>query len=253
MDAHKLTGNPLKSKCIIVNPKLRHPQTRLSLFYNNTQINCRNSLKYLGVELVNKLNFLPHFSTIESKLSRNVGILAKLKHCLPTTALLTLYYAFIYPHILYGIALWGFAYSSHLNKLQVVQNKTVRAICSLNWREHLTPYFFRCNILKIKDVAKLETAKFMHTFTNQILQKYFLAYFRRVSVTHNRRTRSCTSDKLNLPLFKTNRAQTSIKYQPNTNINEEVRSKIRAEKLETRATPKRVWIGRMHSASVAFS
>ena len=33
---------------------------------------------------------------------------------------------------------------------------------------------------------------------------------------------------------------------------EEVRSKIRAEKSETRATPKRVWINFIHSASVAF-
>ena len=34
---------------------------------------------------------------------------------------------------------------------------------------------------------------------------------------------------------------------------EEVRSKIRAEKSETRATPKLVLIRPMHSASVAFS
>ena len=34
---------------------------------------------------------------------------------------------------------------------------------------------------------------------------------------------------------------------------EEVRSKILAESSETRATPKRVWIRPMHSASVAFS
>ena len=125
-----------------MNSKLRHPQTCLSLLYNNTQMNCCNFLKYLGVELDNKLNFLPHLSSIESKLSRNVSILAKLKHCHPTTALLTLYYAFIYPHILYGIILWGFAYSSHLIKLQVVQNYAVRAICSLNCQEHVTPYFF---------------------------------------------------------------------------------------------------------------
>ena len=77
----------------------------------------------------------------------------------------------------------------NLNKLQVIQNKAVRAICSFNWREHVIPYFFRCNILKIKDVAKLETAKFMYKFTNQTLSKYFLAYFRRVSATHNRRTK----------------------------------------------------------------
>ena len=34
---------------------------------------------------------------------------------------------------------------------------------------------------------------------------------------------------------------------------EEVRSKIQAGNSETRATPKRVWIRPMHSASVAFS
>ena len=48
---------------------------------------------------------------------------------------------------LYGI--WGNAHKLS----QVIQNKAVRAICLLNWREHVTPYFFRCNNLKIKDVA----------------------------------------------------------------------------------------------------
>ena len=34
---------------------------------------------------------------------------------------------------------------------------------------------------------------------------------------------------------------------------EKVRSKIQAKNLETRATPKQVWIRPMHSALVAFS
>ena len=45
----------------------------------------------------------------------------------------------IIPHILYGIILWGSTFTSHLKKLQLLQNKAVRAICSLNWREHVTP------------------------------------------------------------------------------------------------------------------
>ena len=46
-------------------------------------------------------------SKIELQLSSDVGILTKLSHCLSTAALLTLCYAFMYPHILYGIVLWG--------------------------------------------------------------------------------------------------------------------------------------------------
>ena len=36
-----------------------------------------------------------------------MGILSKLKHFLPSTSLLKLHYAFIHPHSLYGLSIWG--------------------------------------------------------------------------------------------------------------------------------------------------
>ena len=143
MDTNKLTVNPTKSKLIVVNPKLRAPQIQFSLLYDDTCIGNDKSLKYLGVELDQELNFLPHLTKIENKLSQNVGIITKLKHYLPNSALLMLCYSIVYSHILYGIILWGSTYASHLKKLQLLQNKAVRAICSLNWREHVTPCFDR--------------------------------------------------------------------------------------------------------------
>ena len=101
MDTNKLTVNPTKSKLIVVNPKLRAPQIQFSLLYDDTCIGNDKSLKYLGVELDQELNFLPHLTKIENKLSQNVGIINKLKHYLPNSALLMLYYSIVYPHILY--------------------------------------------------------------------------------------------------------------------------------------------------------
>ena len=75
--------------------------------------------------------------------------------------------------------------------MQMIQNKALRAICSLNWREHVTP----CYILKIYDVAKLETAKFVHKFADQSLPKYFLTYFNTISAAHNYCTKSSSNDK----------------------------------------------------------
>ena len=135
MDANKLTVNPTKSKFIVMNSKIRAPQIQCSLFYNNTCIRNDKSLKYLGIELDQELNFLPHLTKLENKLSQNVGIIMKLKHFLLTPALLMLYYSIVYPYILYGIIIWGSTYTSHLNNLQLIQNKAVRAICSLNWRK----------------------------------------------------------------------------------------------------------------------
>ena len=47
-------------------------------------------------ELDDKLNFLRHIKTLEAKPSRNVGILFKLKTILPTSALVTLYFALMH-------------------------------------------------------------------------------------------------------------------------------------------------------------
>ena len=80
MDANKLTVNPTKSKFIVMNSKIRAPQIQCSLFYNNTCIRNDKSLKYLGIELDQELNFLPHLTKLENRLSQNVGIIMKLKH-----------------------------------------------------------------------------------------------------------------------------------------------------------------------------
>ena len=71
MDTNKLTVNPTKPKLVIVNPKLRAPQIQFSLLYDDTCIRNDKSLKYLGVELDQALNFLPHLTKIENKLSQN--------------------------------------------------------------------------------------------------------------------------------------------------------------------------------------
>ena len=124
-----------------------------------------------------------------------------------------LYYSIVYPHILCGIILWGSTYTSHLKKLQLLQNKAVRAICSLNWREHVTSCFDRLSILKVRDVAKMEMAKYVHKSVNHFLPKYFQMFFHKVSLAHKRSTRSSSSDNLAIHLFRTSRAQRSIKYQ----------------------------------------
>ena len=88
MDTNNLTVNPTKSKLIVVNLKLRAPQIQFFLPYDNTCIRNDKLLKYLGGELDQNLNFLPHLTKLENKLSQN--IITTLKHYLPNSALLML-------------------------------------------------------------------------------------------------------------------------------------------------------------------
>ena len=89
----------------------------------------------------------------------------------------------------------------------------MRSICSLNWRKHVTPCFDRLSILTVRDIAKMEMAKFVHKSVNYSLPKYFQTYFHKVPLAYKRSTRSSSSDNLAIPLFQTSRAQRSIKCQ----------------------------------------
>ena len=59
-----------------------------------------NNAKYQGVIIDNKLEFQEHIKLLESKVARSIGVLSKVKHTLPKTTLLHLYYILVHPLLL---------------------------------------------------------------------------------------------------------------------------------------------------------
>ena len=79
-NANKLKTNPKKSQACIIDYKLHLSYDYyFELKYCDHTIQISDEIKYLRVELDDKLNFLCHIKFLEAKLSRNVGILFKLK------------------------------------------------------------------------------------------------------------------------------------------------------------------------------
>ena len=147
---------------------------KFSLCFGDTLIYAVKTTKYLGIEIDDQLNnFLPYTQKLQKKLSRNVDVLIKLKHCLPKSALIALFYGIVFPHLLCGIIIWGSTYPTYLNKLQTIQNKAIRAISDSGWHIHVTPLYYEHKILKINDIYKIESAKFMHKYVNKKLPDYF--------------------------------------------------------------------------------
>ena len=54
-------------------------------------------------------------------------------------------------HLLYGIVIWGNTYDNHLKRLIILQNKVVKTVAGGQRREHVTPFYHRLQILKLKD------------------------------------------------------------------------------------------------------
>jgi len=86
---------------------LQSPISTVSLEINNSIINRVENCKYLGVIIDDQLKWSTHIESVEQKLQRLIGILYKIRYKLPNWCLRNIYYAFVYPNILYGLEVYG--------------------------------------------------------------------------------------------------------------------------------------------------
>ena len=85
---------------------------------------------------------------------------------MPPYILTTLYHALVEPHLNLCCLIFGGTHDTHLNSLEVAQRKCLRVIAGENYFAHSNPIFARLNILKFKDLYKLNLG-LIHTKTGQ--------------------------------------------------------------------------------------
>ena len=136
----------VKSKSCILHLPSKQNITPLTfqIPYDNSFIVNSICCKYLGILIDNKLNFKQHIQLVESKIAKSVGILNKLRHIFPSSALLLINFALFHPPLLYGFHIWGSTFPTYLQKLQRLQNKTLRIIsnCSPKISTRQQHHFF---------------------------------------------------------------------------------------------------------------
>ena len=92
--------------------KVTHPP----LVFNNANVSQRKSQKHLGIILDSKLTFEDHYKTVLSKTNRTIGLLRKLQNLLPREALITIYKAFVRPHLDYGDVLFDQVFNASFHE-----------------------------------------------------------------------------------------------------------------------------------------
>ena len=74
----------------------------ISIKIQNVKIMPSNYVKYLGVLIDENLSWDQHVKDLSNKLSRANGIISKLRHYAPKSAVLSVYHAIFYSHMIYG-------------------------------------------------------------------------------------------------------------------------------------------------------
>ena len=140
-----LTENMLvlnHEKTIQLNVKTDNSNPRFDL--NNQYIKVDNTCKYLGVRLDSKLTFKTHISHIAKKVSKQCGIVLKLKLYVPRSKLLNYYNTYVNSIIQYGILIYGCWSYSSLFPIFRLQKKVLKII-------HFRRKRYGCNDLFINN------------------------------------------------------------------------------------------------------
>ena len=178
---------------------------------NGSSIQEVDNAKFLGITLDNRLNWIDHIKCISRKIiAKGTGIIIKARKAFESETLLYLYNSLIFPHISYGIHVWGTAASVHLNRLHVFQKKIVRIICGVHPRTHTEPLFKTINILYIGQIRDYSIALFMYKMSNGMLPSMFEIMFIQTSDVHSYPTRQ--ADLLYVQFAATKRTQRTIRH-----------------------------------------
>ena len=92
--------------------KINHPP----LTFSKSTVSQSASQKHFGVILDARVSFEEHLISDQSKTNKTIGFLRKLENTLPRQAFLTIYKAFVRPHLDYGDILYDQAYNASFHQ-----------------------------------------------------------------------------------------------------------------------------------------
>lgn len=193
-------------KTVLMNFKLRCPAhifNSLSVALGETVIDSSHHTNFLGLIIDSHLSFSLHMDKVAGKMNSSIFVLRTLSHFADKDILLVAYYGCLFPHMSYGIAIWG-AESVNANNIFKLQKKAIRLIFGLKKSESCRGVFSKNKILTFYCLYILECLS--------LLMKYKHSHQLRFSTNYNfRNPGAITLPKHNTAAFEKHTLYSSIK------------------------------------------
>lgn len=120
-----------------------------------------------------------------------IGIFYKIRNKLPPEILKTIYFAFVHPHILYGVEMYANTYASHLDKLIKMNNKILRILQNKPRLTAVSELYVTYNTLPIDVLHRQQLLLLAHKILHhpETLPEIFRNYLTLNQDIHNYNTR----------------------------------------------------------------
>ena len=139
------------------------------------------------------------------KISKSIGIIAKIRHYVPRRVLLSVYNSLIVPYLTYGICGWGNCALTFQRKIVTLQKRALRLIYFSKSKEHTVPFFLKSNCLPLPSLFFRDCSYLLYDINRQTAPVSILNQFVKTSQIHNYRTRSVSSDSFHVKFSRTDK------------------------------------------------
>ena len=139
---------------------------------NGSSIERVSEFDFLGLTMNVFMSWSSHAKKVSNKISRVLGIMNRMKHFLPFSALRLMYQSLVNCHLQFCLLAWGYEYNRVFN----LQKKAVRIMTASKYNAHTEPLFKQLNIMKLEESFSLQCLKFYHKFKGNSLPKYLPIY-----------------------------------------------------------------------------
>ena len=207
--------------------KMTSSINQTNIISDNTKLDRVTKTNFLGVIIDENLTWKYHIDGITKTISRNIGMINKLKFFIPERILRTLYCTLVLPYVNYGILIWGQSCKTYLDKIHKLQKWVLRIISNSHYRSHSAPLFKKHDILNVYDMYKLEVGVFMYRYFERLLPDSFNTFFTKRSDIHDYHTRnSCKLNPTRNKLVFTDKSIRTTGPKLWNSLNDQVRSSL---------------------------
>jgi len=148
------------SKTNYINFCIRQQESeyRPAVMVDETLLEEVESTRFLGMHLDRGLTWNNHVDYICARVASGIYALRKLAKFCSLNVLKMAYFGLIYPHLAYGISLWGGCAKFRLERVFRLQKKAIRILAKLNPRESCHDAFRELELLTLPCLYVLEVS-----------------------------------------------------------------------------------------------
>jgi hypothetical protein len=168
-----------------------------NIFLQNSKIAYKSEVKFLGIYIMENLNWHGHVKFLCSSLSKTYYMIRALKQTVSTYILWNIYFAHFQSKVTYGVVVWRRSRES--TKILRLQKKVVRMMTGLKTGESFTLKFKELKTLTVISLYMLEVLSYMKKYRGSITEN---------SVIHEHNTRRKTD--LHIQSCRTSLFQKSV-------------------------------------------